>query len=101
MQMSCPYCEEVGGLTEIHHHLSQAHLESIGMQMTDDGKQTYNVSCPFCEFEHVHPVNPRGRNPRFMEEFRSEIALVAFDQLLYHVLQEHPAEVGIDASELA
>ncbi|MFQ5922073.1 MAG: hypothetical protein ACE5M4_04450 [Anaerolineales bacterium] len=101
MQMKCPYCQETGGLTEMHHHLGQAHPDTVGMRRSDDGVQTYIVSCPFCGFEHVRPVNPRGRNPRFMEEYRAEIALVAFDQLLYHLLQEHPAELGVDAGELA
>lgn len=99
--MKCPYCEAVDGLMAIHRHLVDAHLDLIKTEHDEEaGRMAFVVSCPFCEFEAHRPVNPRGRNPRFLNEFKAEIALVAFDQLIYHLLEEHPQEVGVDPALL-
>jgi hypothetical protein len=58
------------------------------------------VPCPFCELEYRRQVKPRSRNPDFLEQFRAEIGLVAFDQMIYHLLEDHPSQVGIDPEEL-
>ena len=42
-------------------------------------------------------ANPRGREPGFLEEFRREITLVAFDLLLYHLQASHAELVGLPA----
>jgi hypothetical protein len=84
-----------------HHHLLEAHMEMVETQYDDEaGKMHYLVPCPFCGLKYRHLVKPRRRDPRFLEEFKSEIAMVAFDQLLYHVLQKHPSEVGVDPADL-
>ncbi len=84
-----------------HRHLHDAHLELVETQYDDEaGKMYYLVPCPFCGLKYRHLVKPRRRDPRFLEEFKSEIAMVAFDQLLYHVLQKHPSEVGVDPADL-
>ena len=101
MELKCAFCAETGSLREMHGHLVEAHLGHIAMEEVEEGKRKYSVACPLCDFEHVRQVNPRGRNPRFLEEFRAEIALVAFDQLIYHLLQEHPQAVGLDPDALA
>jgi hypothetical protein len=36
----------------------------------------------------------------FLVEFKAEIAMVAFDQMLHHILEIHPEEVGVDPAEL-
>lgn len=101
MEMKCPYCDEWGGLTTTHRHLVDTHLEMVVTER-DEAAQTmqYILTCPFCEDRYQQPINPRGRNPRFLEEFKAEIALVAFDQLLYHLLESHPQEVGVDPAQL-
>jgi hypothetical protein len=84
-----------------HRHLHDAHLELVETQYDDEaGKMYYLVPCPFCGLKYRHLVKPRRRDPQFLEEFKSEIAMVAFDQLLYHVLQKHPSEVGVDPADL-
>ena len=101
MKMKCPFCELENGLTTTHRHLVEAHLDVVIMQRNhENGKMQYIVECPFCDLDYMREIKPRNRNPRFLEEFRAEIAMVAFDQLLYHVLQEHPAEVGVDPASL-
>jgi hypothetical protein len=101
MEMRCPFCDETGGLMAIHRHLVEAHLDAVTTQEGEkEGQMYYLVPCPFCGLKYRHRLKPRNRNPRFVEMFKAEIAMVAFDQLLYHVLQMHPAEVGVDAGDL-
>ena len=101
MEMKCPYCDSVGGLATTHRHLLEAHLEMVTTEREEEtNRMQYRVACPFCEEMYQRQVNPRSRNPRFLEEFKTEIALVAFDQMLYHILEKHPAEVGVDPAEL-
>ncbi|MDT7947209.1 MAG: hypothetical protein RQ897_02540 [Thermoflexus sp.] len=49
----------------------------------------YEIVCPYCDFRFTQRVKPRWRDPGFLEEFRREIVLVAFDQLLYHLEVAH------------
>ena len=94
--MNCPYCDFDGGLTAIHRHLVETHTASIITGRDEQsGKMHYSVSCPFCQADFSHRVKPRSRNPRFLEEFKTEIALVAFDQLLYHLVEEHTDRMGV------
>jgi len=55
----------------------------------------FALDCPFCEEGLERVANPRGREPDFLEEFRREIALVAFDLLLYHLQASHAERVGL------
>ena len=101
MEMKCPYCHAIGGLVATHRHMLDRHLDLVTTARDDaSGKMEYALACPFCELDYRRELKPRNRNPRFLEEFKAEIALVAFDQLLYHMLQEHPSEVGVDPAEL-
>jgi uncharacterized Zn-finger protein len=101
MEMKCPYCDAVGGLTTTHRHMVDTHLEMVTTEQVEAANQMrYTVACPFCEDRYQRQVNPRGRNPRFLEEFKTEIAMVAFDQMLYHILEQHPEKVGVDPAEL-
>lgn len=101
MEMKCPYCDAVGGLTATHRHMVDTHLEMVTTEQDEAASQMrYIVACPFCEDRYEQQVNPRGRNPRFLAEFRTEIAMVAFDQMLYHILEQHPEKIGADPAEL-
>ncbi|MBX0330917.1 hypothetical protein K2Z83_24985 [Oscillochloris sp. ZM17-4] len=97
MDMKCPFCQEFGERTTIHRHMVDAHMDHVTTTHDESsGKMAFVVTCPFCGLAYSRQVKPRGRNPRFLEEFRSEIALVAFDQILLHVLVRHAPEVGVD-----
>lgn len=101
MEMRCPYCDVKGGLVAIHRHLIDDHLEKVTTQRDETSeKMYYLVPCPFCGLKYRHKLKPRNRNPRFTEEYRTQIGMVAFDQLLYHVLQKHPLDVGVDLADL-
>jgi hypothetical protein len=45
--------------------------------------------------KYQHAIKPRYRDPSFLEEYKMEIALVAFDQLLYHLAKDHSEASGI------
>jgi len=101
MEIRCPYCEIRGGLVTIHRHLIEVHLEMVSTQRDENSEKIYYlVPCPFCGLKYRHQLKPRNRNPRFTEEYRTQIGMVAFDQLLYHVLQKHPEAVGVDPAAL-
>ena len=97
MKLTCPYCETRGPWMDIHRHLAEDHVAQVLTEIHEEsGKMTFTLPCPFCDERATHEVNPRGRNPRFIQEFRAEIALVAFDQLLYHLAAAHPGKAAID-----
>ena len=91
--MKCPHCEFVDTRMKLHRHLGEAHLDLVTTEhdeATGKGKMRYIVACPVCGLKYQHAVKPRYKDPRFLEEYKAEIALVAFDQLLYHLEDKHP-----------
>ncbi len=94
--MNCPYCASTGARREVHAHLWDAHPEQV-RTFRDEARGTlkFALDCPFCEEGLERVANPRGREAAFLEEFRREIALVAFDLLLYHLQASHAEQVGL------
>ncbi len=94
--MICPYCAAPGTRMATHAHLGAAHADQVRMYRDDArGQLRFALDCPFCEEGLERVANPRGREPGFLDEFRREIALVAFDLLLYHLQAAHAAPVGL------
>jgi hypothetical protein len=97
VEFKCPFCDDLGGLNTIHRHLVDAHTDLVQTEHDEEtGKMQYTIDCPVCELKYRHAIKPRYRNSAFLEEFKTEIAMVAFDQLLYHLAKDHSAETGID-----
>lgn len=94
--MNCPYCAQPGSRMATHAHLWEAHGDQVRTfrDETQD-RLRFALDCPFCEEGLERTANPRGREPEFLEEFRREIALVAFDLLLYHLHASHAERVGL------
>ena len=43
-------------------------------------------------------MNPRGRDPSFLETYEREVRLAATDLLLYHLAEEHEGDfLGADS----
>ncbi len=98
--MKCPYCDFSDSRMKLHRHLAEAHLDKVATEHDEaTGKMRYIVGCPMCGLKYQHAVKPRYKDPRFLEEYKAEIALVAFDQLLYHLEEKHPQEAGIQSTE--
>ncbi len=94
--MTCPYCGREGTRMETHAHLGRDHIEQVRMYRDDvKGQLKFGLDCPFCDEGMERVANPRGREPGFLEEFRREVALVAFDLLLYHLQASHAERVGL------
>ena len=94
--MRCPYCAVPGTRMETHAHLGRDHADQVRMFRDEvKGQLKFALDCPFCEEGLERVANPRGREPGFLEEFRREITLVAFDLLLYHLQAAHAERVGL------
>lgn len=102
--VACLFCDLEGHHRAIHAHLVKEHGDRV---VTAEGTArdgvtrvlTYEVRCPACDFAVKRIVNPRGQDPRFLEENAAEIRLVAFDQLLYHAEAAHAAPAPEPAAE--
>lgn len=98
--MKCPHCDFADTRMKLHRHLGEAHLNHVTTEHDEaTGKMRYIVSCSVCGLKYQHAVKPRYKDPRFLEEFKAEIALVAFDQLLYHLEEKHPESEGEEAEK--
>jgi hypothetical protein len=94
--MNCPFCTFSDIRMKLHRHLAEAHLDQVTTEHDEaSGKMRYVVGCPVCGLKYQHAVKPRYKDPRFLEEYKAEIALVAFDQLLYHLEEKHPQEAEL------
>jgi len=98
--MKCPHCEFDDSRTKLHRHLGEAHLDLVRTEHdAATGKMRYIVGCPVCGLSYQHAVKPRYRDPRFLADYRAEIALVAFDQLLYHIEDRHSETQNPEAQD--
>lgn len=88
--MRCPYCDMEGARQVIHAHLVEQHgAKVVGRRDEQAGKLYYRLDCPQCDEYSEREVNPRGRDPTFLQAYEREIRLVAFDLLLYHIEASH------------
>lgn len=88
--MHCPYCEVEGARQVMHAHLADAHGDKVIARRDEQkNKLFYRLDCPLCDEYSEREVNPRGRDPSFLQAFEREIRLVAFDLLLYHLEAAH------------
>src|SRR3990172_10165566 len=94
--MNCPFCTFSDIRIKLPRHLAEAHLDQVTTEHDEaSGKMRYVVGCPVCGLKYQHAVKPRYKDPRFLEEYKAEIALVAFDQLLNHLEEKHPQEAEL------
>lgn len=93
--MNCPYCDFSDGLRPLHAHLSTDHPERVSFD-EPGGRPRYGVECPICGEGYHQFIKPRFDDPSFLEEYRREIRLVAFDMLLSHLAGAHgdPQDLG-------
>jgi hypothetical protein len=101
MELHCIYCDEIGGYRDIHRHLVDAHLDQVKTKRNEKSdKMLYAIHCLYCEIVIERQVKPRSQNKEFLQEFKTEIALVAFDRLIHHLVEEHPKSLGLDPAVL-
>ncbi|MHB1987781.1 MAG: hypothetical protein ACYCSF_07335 [Acidimicrobiales bacterium] len=73
------------------------------MKFEEQGaRQRYSISCPHCHSEYEQTIKPGLDDPGFLEEYRNEVRLVAFDMLVNHLIGEHEeASTGFPPSPVA
>ncbi|MST31807.1 hypothetical protein GHK86_03565 [Acidimicrobiaceae bacterium USS-CC1] len=92
--MRCPWCDFEGPLRPLHAHLAVSHPEQVRFEDRSGGdRQVYAVACPICGAGYEQTIKPRHA-PDFVDEYRREIRLVAFDMLLNHLVGEHEPHAG-------
>jgi hypothetical protein len=101
IEITCPVCSSKGGLNAMHRHMVDTHSDLVHTEIEEEtGKMHYVIECPICPLKYQHSIKPRYRDPSFLEEFKREIAMVAFDQMLYHLLKEHALAVGVNPQDI-
>lgn len=86
--MRCPWCPTEAAPRALHAHLSDVHADAVQFGQRA-GRHYYTVECPECHADYEQQVKPRMADERFVDEFRREIRMVAFDMLVNHLLVEH------------
>ena len=81
--MVCPFCPHRGGRRKLHAHMLAEHGDRL-VTRVEAGRTMMEVNCPVCPEGIRKDVNPRGRDPEFVDTFADEIRMVGFDLLLYH-----------------
>ncbi len=98
MTVRCPWCDFDGGLRPLHAHLADRHPDQVRFEQRAGGtRQVYAVACPVCDAGYEQTIKP-GHDAGFVDEYRREIRLVAFDMLLNHLVGEHQPPAGPTAS---
>jgi hypothetical protein len=89
--MNCPWCEFAAGARALHAHLGEHHGDQVrtGEQ---NGRVFYEITCPVCGARYERTVRKAVRDREFTGEFEREIAMVALDMLVHHLLAEHEPE---------
>lgn len=92
--MDCLLCDsDLAGWRQVHRHLVDAHGDAIELLPPhDDAPPVFRVGCPRCAWTFEQRLRGQRRDAAFIVEHRSEIALVAFDQLMVHWAEEHMSD---------
>jgi hypothetical protein len=89
---ACPYCEESDDRLGLHGHLVEAHLDRFQTAIPDSNDAIhFGLPCPECAEESFSKTiqRPRADASRVRDTYRDELAMIAFDQLLYHLEEAH------------
>lgn len=91
---ACAYCDFEGGRLELHGHVVEEHADQLETGVREKSGESsiyFALPCPECDDEQFSREIHRGRGDdrRAIELYRDEVAMIAFDQLLYHLEEEH------------
>lgn len=96
--MDCPICATPhGGWHQLHRHLVDAHPEAVTRTEGAGGAPALVVHCPACTWSFEKVLSGQRREEAFAAEFGREMALVAFDQLMVHWVEDHVADPDDDS----
>ena len=86
--MHCPFCSFEGPPRSLHAHLGDEHADAVRFE-EKGGRSFYALTCPICGDGYEREIKPRGRDPGFVDEWATQIRLVALDMLVNHLMGEH------------
>ena len=86
--MNCPWCDFAAGPCALHAHLGERHGDQVRTGERN-GRVFYEITCPACGARYERTVRKAARDPEFTGEFGREIAMVALDMLVHHLIAEH------------
>lgn len=91
---SCPYCSVTDDRLGVHGHLFEEHSDEMDVEIVRVDHERgieFTLTCPECNSEEFAKTIPRftGDAERVAETYRDELAMIAFDQLLYHLEDDH------------
>ena len=86
--MHCPFCSFDGPPRSLHAHLGDQHADAVRFEERG-GRSFYALACPICGDGYEREIKPRGRDPGFVDEFSTQIRMVALDMLVNHLMGEH------------
>ena len=86
--MHCPFCSFEGPPRSLHAHLGDQHADAVRFEERG-GRSFYALTCPICGDGYEREIKPRGRDPGFVDEFSTQIRMVALDMLVNHLMGEH------------
>jgi hypothetical protein len=86
--MHCPFCSFDGPPRSLHAHLGDQHTDAVRFEERG-GRSFYALTCPICGDGYEREIKPRGRDPGFVDEWATQIRLVALDMLVNHLMGEH------------
>ena len=86
--MHCPFCSFDGPPRSLHAHLGDQHADAVQFEERG-GRSFYALACPICGDGYEREIKPRGRDPGFVDEFSTQIRMVALDMLVNHLMGEH------------
>jgi len=86
--MHCPFCSFDGPPRSLHAHLGDQHADAVRFE-EKGGRSFYALTCPICGDGYEREIKPRGRDPGFVDEFSTQIRMVALDMLVNHLMGEH------------
>ena len=86
--MHCPFCSFDGPPRSLHAHLGDQHADAVRFEERG-GRSFYALTCPICGDGYEREIKPRGRDPGFVDEWATQIRLVALDMLVNHLMGEH------------
>ncbi|MGC8513946.1 MAG: hypothetical protein ACP5P1_13080 [Acidimicrobiales bacterium] len=88
VRVHCPWCDFAGSSRSLQQHFDETHPDMVAFP-TRGSRSFYAVTCPSCDSAYEQEIKPRYNYPGFLEEYRNEIRLVAFDMLVNHIVAEH------------
>jgi hypothetical protein len=89
--MRCPWCDFAAGPRALHAHLGERHSAEVRTVERNE-RFFYEITCPLCGARYEHLVRKAARDPEFLDGFGREIAMVALDMLVHHLLAEHEGD---------